>query len=77
MVLLRSRRHQILLLWLILFLCILGLGHGSRTTNVFKFKPKSQHTGHFFGFFPRRIPIPYSSPSKKHNDIGLQSWRSP
>ncbi|RDX57784.1 Protein IDA-LIKE 4, partial [Mucuna pruriens] len=69
---LRSRRHQVLFLWLILFLCILEHGHGSRATNVFKFKAKSQHTGHFFGFLPRRIPIPYSSPSKKHNDLGLQ-----
>ncbi|KAG4389750.1 hypothetical protein JHK82_015342 [Glycine max] len=77
MLALRSRRHKTLLLLLILFLCILGHGHGSRTTNVFKLKPKSQHTGHFFGFLPKRIHIPFSSPSKKHNDIGLQSLRSP
>ncbi|KAK7353622.1 hypothetical protein VNO80_19073 [Phaseolus coccineus] len=73
----RSRRHQFLLLLLILFLCTLGHCHGSRATSVFKFKPKSQQRGHFLGFLPKRMPIPYSSPSKKHNDIGLQSWRSP
>ncbi|CAJ1974682.1 unnamed protein product [Sphenostylis stenocarpa] len=74
---LRSRRHQILLLLLILFLSTLEHGHGSRTTTVFKFKPKSQHsTGHFLGFLPKRMPIPYSSPSKKHNDIGLQNQYS-
>ncbi|KAH1255421.1 Protein IDA-LIKE 4 [Glycine max] len=72
MVALRSRRRKTLMLLLVLFLCILGHGHGSRTTNVFKLKPKSQHTGHFFGFLPKRIHIPFSSPSKKHNDIGLQ-----
>ncbi|KHN29158.1 Protein IDA-LIKE 4 [Glycine soja] len=47
------------------------------TTTVFKFKPKSQHHGHFSGFLPKRMPIPYSTPSRKHNDIGLRSWRSP
>ncbi|XP_012571927.1 protein IDA-LIKE 2-like [Cicer arietinum] len=66
-----------LLLLFILLLCIFGYCHGSRTNNVFKAKPKYQHTGHFFGFLPRRIPIPFSSPSRKHNDIGLQRWKSP
>ena len=33
--------------------------------------------GHFSGFLPKRMPIPYSTPSRKHNDIGLRSWRSP
>ncbi|KAG2716336.1 hypothetical protein I3843_03G123400 [Carya illinoinensis] len=60
----------------LLIILILGHCHGSRTTNVFK-KPKSQHSGHFLGFLPRRIPIPASGPSRKHNDIGLQSWGSP
>lgn len=76
MVLLR-RKLKSLLLSLILFLCIFGHCHGSRTTNVFKVKPKYENKGHFFGYLPRRIPIPFSSPSRKHNDIGLQSWRSP
>ncbi|KAE7998278.1 hypothetical protein FH972_002837 [Carpinus fangiana] len=66
------------LLWLfLLFIFILGHCHGSRTTSVFKFKPNSQFSGHFLGFLPRRIPIPASGPSRKHNDIGLKSWRSP
>ncbi|KAH1079918.1 hypothetical protein J1N35_019679 [Gossypium stocksii] len=40
-------------------------------------KPKPQYKGHFLGFLPRRFPIPASGPSRKHNDLGLQSWRSP
>ncbi|KAG5000236.1 hypothetical protein JHK87_021308 [Glycine soja] len=73
------RRPLILvMMWLFLFLFLLGHCHGSRaTTTVFKFKPKSQHHGHFSGFLPKRMPIPYSTPSRKHNDIGLRSWRSP
>uniref|UniRef100_A0A0A0LK15 Uncharacterized protein n=1 Tax=Cucumis sativus TaxID=3659 RepID=A0A0A0LK15_CUCSA len=32
---------------------------------------------HFYGFFPKRtIPIPSSTPSRKHNDIGFQTWPS-
>ncbi|KAK7318470.1 hypothetical protein RJT34_03172 [Clitoria ternatea] len=71
------KRPLILVLWLLLFLFILGQCHGSSATTVFKFKPKSQHHGHFFGFLPKRMPIPYSTPSRKHNDIGLRSWKSP
>ncbi|KAI4317130.1 hypothetical protein L6164_025030 [Bauhinia variegata] len=71
------RRPVVLLVWLLLFIFIVGHCHASRTTNVFKFKPKSQHPGHFFGFLPRRLPIPCSSPSRKHNDIGLKGWRFP
>ncbi|KAI9108677.1 hypothetical protein K1719_020324 [Acacia pycnantha] len=74
------RKPVILVLWVVLFIIIVfisGYSHASRTTNVFKLKPKSHNTGHFFGFLPRRMPIPYSSPSRKHNDIGLKSWRSP
>ncbi|KAK7247553.1 hypothetical protein RIF29_42438 [Crotalaria pallida] len=70
------KRPLLIVLWLLLFLFIF-MSHcqGSRTTNVFKFKPKSQHHGHFFGFLPKRLPIPYSTPSRKHNDIGLKtSW---
>nr|AFK45340.1 unknown [Medicago truncatula] len=74
---LHSRKLQTSLLLLLLFLCIFGHCDGSRATNVFKVKPKYEHKGHFFGFLPGRIPIPYSSPSRKHNDIGLQSLRSP
>lgn len=72
-------RQLVLLLWLFLmFTFIVQLCHGSRTTNVFKIKPKSQYsTGHFLGFLPRHLPIPASGPSRKHNNLGLQSWRSP
>lgn len=72
------RRTLLLVLWLLLFVFIFGHCHGSRNSNVFKLKHKSQHHGHFFGFLPKRMPIPYSTPSRKHNDIGLKStWRSP
>ncbi|GKV35453.1 hypothetical protein SLEP1_g43716 [Rubroshorea leprosula] len=73
------RQVIILLLWLFFFLTFIGghFCHGSRTKNVFKIKPNSQYTGHFLGFLPRHFPIPASGPSRKHNDLGLQSWRSP
>ncbi|KAI4365520.1 hypothetical protein MLD38_021499 [Melastoma candidum] len=40
-----------------------------------RFKPRQpEEIGHFLGYLPRaEIPIPYSGPSRKHNDIGLQS----
>ncbi|ESW31814.1 hypothetical protein PHAVU_002G270200 [Phaseolus vulgaris] len=71
------RRPLILVICLFLFLFVLGHCHASRATNVYKLRPKSQHHGHFSGFLPKRMPIPYSTPSRKHNDIGLRSWRSP
>ncbi|KAB2055812.1 hypothetical protein ERO13_A11G055800v2 [Gossypium hirsutum] len=75
----QCRRQLVLLLWLLLIFTFLACHcHGSRlTTNVFKIKPKPQYKGHFLGFLPRRFPIPASGPSRKHNDLGLQSWRSP
>ncbi|XP_059624793.1 protein IDA-LIKE 2-like [Cornus florida] len=74
----RCKRPLIQLLWLVLlFIFIVGQCHGSRTIHVFKINPKPQNLGHFMGFLPRRIPIPSSGPSRKHNVIGLESWRSP
>ncbi|GMI68609.1 hypothetical protein HRI_000530200 [Hibiscus trionum] len=78
----RRQLVPLLLLWLLLMLTfIVSHCHGSRTTaaadNVFKIKPKSPYVGHFVGFLPRHLPIPSSGPSRKHNDLGLQSWRSP
>ncbi|KAI4374204.1 hypothetical protein MLD38_012221 [Melastoma candidum] len=44
------------------------------TTKTNRFKPRQpEEIGHFLGYLPRGIPIPYSGPSRKHNDIGLQS----
>ncbi|KAF8011932.1 hypothetical protein BT93_I0149 [Corymbia citriodora subsp. variegata] len=69
-------------LWLFLLMSLLFLWHchgSSRSTNVFKVNgdhPKSQSIGHFSGYLPRGLPIPASGPSRKHNDIGLQSSRS-
>ncbi|XVF58728.1 hypothetical protein PTKIN_Ptkin07bG0090200 [Pterospermum kingtungense] len=71
-------RQLVLLLWLFLIFTFLVYHcHCSRTTNVFKINPKSQYTGHFLGFLPRHLPIPASGPSRKHNNLGLQNWRSP
>ncbi|XVE83311.1 hypothetical protein DITRI_Ditri16bG0078700 [Diplodiscus trichospermus] len=70
-------RQLVLLLWLFLTFTFIVHCHGSRATSVFRIKPKSQYTGHFMGFLPRHLPIPASGPSRKHNDLGLQSWRSP
>ncbi|CAM8902121.1 unnamed protein product [Rhodiola kirilowii] len=38
---------------------------------------RQQHptTAGFMGFLPRGIPIPNSAPSRKHNSIGVSSWR--
>uniref|UniRef100_A0A7N0TS22 Uncharacterized protein n=1 Tax=Kalanchoe fedtschenkoi TaxID=63787 RepID=A0A7N0TS22_KALFE len=77
--------HQKTLL-LFLLLCIAGLWlcDGSSRAHVHQvaFKPRLRpHYHHrnspsdFMGFLPRGIPIPNSAPSRKHNSIGLQSWR--
>ncbi|KAK9038520.1 hypothetical protein V6N11_023382 [Hibiscus sabdariffa] len=77
----RRQLVPLLLLWLLLMLTFnVSHCHGSRATatnNVFKIEPKSPYVGHFVGFLPRHLPIPSSGPSRKHNDIGLQSRRSP
>ncbi|GMP25436.1 hypothetical protein CsSME_00002308 [Camellia sinensis var. sinensis] len=78
------------LVWVVMVLLlmfIVGDCQGSRSTSttnvVFKVKPKtvtsqSQNSvgGHFLGFLPKRIPIPASGPSRKHNDIGITSSSS-
>ncbi|KAJ0041325.1 hypothetical protein Pint_27193 [Pistacia integerrima] len=60
-----------------LFISLFGNCHASRTTNLFNPKQNSKYTGHFLGFLPRHFPIPASGPSRKHNDIGIQNWKSP
>ncbi|TQD79143.1 hypothetical protein C1H46_035303 [Malus baccata] len=77
-----SRRPLVVLVsvWLFVTFIFIPLGncHASPTTAAQVFRPKyMQNSGHFLGFFPRRIPIPASGPSRKHNGIGLRSWRSP
>ncbi|KAL1569431.1 inflorescence deficient in abscission 2 [Salvia divinorum] len=70
-----NRWKRLLVLSAVVF--ILAVGHckaSSRSVNAFKAKPNS--SGHFFNFMPKRW-IPASAPSRKHNDLGLQSWRSP
>ncbi|KAL4352691.1 hypothetical protein GQ457_06G034740 [Hibiscus cannabinus] len=69
-------RQPVLLLWFLL-LFTPAVCHCRLSTDVFKVEPKSQFKGHFLGFLPRRSPIPASGPSRKHNELGLQSWRSP
>ncbi|KAG5241971.1 protein IDA [Salix suchowensis] len=74
-------RRQLTLLLCLLFLFFIffvGYSLGSRSTRVFKTRPETdQYKGHFFNFLPRHLPIPTSGPSRRHNDIGLQSWKSP
>ncbi|CAI0555004.1 unnamed protein product [Linum tenue] len=64
------------LLFFTIFILLVGNSHGSRT-NVFRVNPKTEGGGHFTNFLPRHLPIPTSGPSRRHNDIGLQAWRSP
>uniref|UniRef100_A0A7C8Z3J5 Uncharacterized protein n=1 Tax=Opuntia streptacantha TaxID=393608 RepID=A0A7C8Z3J5_OPUST len=82
----------LLLCFSLLCLSISAKCEGFRSTHLhddddmFKFNPKqhrfpstSRNSAHFFlGFFPKRqFPVPASAPSRKHNDLGLQNWRSP
>uniref|UniRef100_A0A7N0T9G3 Uncharacterized protein n=1 Tax=Kalanchoe fedtschenkoi TaxID=63787 RepID=A0A7N0T9G3_KALFE len=76
-------RQKTLLLFLLLCIAGLWLGDGSSRVHVHQvaFNPMRPHYHHhnspadFMGFLPRGIPIPNSAPSRKHNSIGLQSWR--
>ncbi|EXB41006.1 hypothetical protein L484_020741 [Morus notabilis] len=79
----RRRRRSSLLVWLqfVVMICIifgqLSCDAARINDQVFKVEPKPAGlSGHFLDYLPKRIPIPYSGPSRKHNDIGLQSWRS-
>lgn len=80
----RRKLTFLLLLVRLLLLIILSTSvdecQGSRINRqVFKLNPNTNYSGsdHFLWFKPRRIPIPVSGPSRKHNDIGLQSWNAP
>ncbi|QCE08119.1 hypothetical protein DEO72_LG9g3144 [Vigna unguiculata] len=72
-----DRRYLNLVLLTLMLFVIYFVGHsyGSRHTyQVFKVQPKAQTLPpNFFGFLPKAMPIPPSGPSRKHNDIGLQS----
>ncbi|KAJ0025806.1 hypothetical protein Pint_07961 [Pistacia integerrima] len=60
--------------WLVFLL--VGNTQGSRhSSQVFKVSPTKSHNSPrtISGFFPKGVPIPPSGPSKKHNDIGLES----
>ncbi|KAK8519294.1 hypothetical protein V6N12_025335 [Hibiscus sabdariffa] len=71
-------RQLVRLLWLFLiFSFLVCFCRGSRSTKGFRIHPKSQYTGHFLGFLPRHFPVPASVPSRKHNELGLQTWISP
>ncbi|CAN1828746.1 Protein IDA-LIKE 4 [Linum perenne] len=64
---------------IIFFLLLLGRIHGSRTSSN-TMNTKTEHyyyRGHFTDFLPRHLHIPASGPSRRHNGIGLQAWRSP
>ncbi|KAJ6391810.1 hypothetical protein OIU77_025718 [Salix suchowensis] len=71
-----GRSHLVLVLCLLLLAPFVSITYGSRKTKSFKMiEPNSQNSSRstFTGFFPKGMPIPPSAPSKKHNDIGLQS----
>ncbi|KAK8538809.1 hypothetical protein V6N13_009184 [Hibiscus sabdariffa] len=74
-----SRKLVLLLLLLVLFSFSFGEAHGSsRYSHTLNIKPKSTTThqklpSSFVGALPKSMPIPPSAPSKKHNEIGLQS----
>ncbi|XWS21762.1 hypothetical protein CRYUN_Cryun30bG0082000 [Craigia yunnanensis] len=76
-----SRKRLVLVLWqlLLLFILLFGQAHGSSSkySHMFKVNPKYHQNSprSFFGALPKAMPIPPSAPSKKHNDIGLQSSR--
>ncbi|XP_049371020.1 protein IDA-LIKE 2-like [Solanum verrucosum] len=76
--------RKVLVLWMaIILISIFGhFCHGSRSNsqvfNTINSQRNSYNHGHFWNFLPKRIPIPASGPSRKHNDIGLKStWRLP
>ncbi|KAH6769471.1 inflorescence deficient in abscission 2 [Perilla frutescens var. hirtella] len=72
-----SCRRLVLLSAVVLILALGGHCNASRSMNAFKIKHRPQNsTGHFLNFMPKRW-IPASGPSRKHNDLGLQSWRFP
>ncbi|KAL4334608.1 hypothetical protein GQ457_07G004810 [Hibiscus cannabinus] len=85
----QSRRQQLILLvcQLLMLHLVVSRGHGptlaTATATVLKVKPKSVYTatGHFLEFLPRvrhtNFTVPASTPSRKHNDLGLQSWTTP
>ncbi|KAK9111314.1 hypothetical protein Scep_018833 [Stephania cephalantha] len=69
-------------LLLILFILSSTAQASSRNTQVFhNIGNKRSHSGHdefnFRGSLPKGVVVPPSAPSKKHNDIGLQSFQSP
>ncbi|KAE8100443.1 hypothetical protein FH972_018340 [Carpinus fangiana] len=79
-----ERNLVLVLLWfLLLWILLVGVTQADHdaggNSQVFKVKPKSQNSPRkFLGFLPKGKPIPPSGPSKKHNNIGLQSsQRSP
>ncbi|KAL8045182.1 hypothetical protein ABFS82_08G096100 [Erythranthe guttata] len=80
-----SRRRRLVVLTalalVIVAQMVVGQCNGSRTTiNAFKTTPHSSSSssprGHFSNLLPKRW-VPFSAPSRKHNDLGLQTWRLP
>ncbi|KAK7380453.1 hypothetical protein VNO78_32964 [Psophocarpus tetragonolobus] len=69
----RRNLHALLML-LFLLIHLVGASYGSRHTQVFNMKPKSQGLHqNFFGFLPKAMPLPPSGPSRQHNSIQLQN----
>ncbi|WOG82118.1 hypothetical protein DCAR_0101280 [Daucus carota subsp. sativus] len=72
-----TRSSRFLLILLHVWFIVMISAEASRTnSNIFN--PKARpNSGHFLNNMPRRMPIPFSGPSRRHNDIGLESWNSP
>ncbi|KAL7090539.1 hypothetical protein ACP275_12G047300 [Erythranthe tilingii] len=76
---------NVLLVMMLLF-CIINDCNASRKTNVLETRPAAQvllhqqnnnsAAGHFLHMLPKR-KVPASAPSRKHNDLGLQTRRFP
>ncbi|KAL7132023.1 hypothetical protein ABFS83_12G044800 [Erythranthe nasuta] len=75
------------LLVMMMLLFVINDCNASRKTNVLETRPAAQvllqHQnnnsaagGHFLHMLPKR-KVPASAPSRKHNDLGLQTWRFP
>ncbi|GMH23979.1 hypothetical protein Nepgr_025822 [Nepenthes gracilis] len=72
------KRLLTLLLRLLVLFTFFERSHGIRSNDFFRLIPsRTRYSDRFSGFSAKSVPVPASGPSRKHNDIGLQSSRSP
>ncbi|KAL8473295.1 hypothetical protein ACS0TY_030215 [Phlomoides rotata] len=70
------KRLLLLIAAAVVLLLLCHRGNAARTINTYKVRSNPNSGGHFLNFMPKRW-IPASAPSRKHNDLGLQTWRYP